>query len=114
MVQFLEGSLGFQVSTERGIPVCSRAERKPVRGSGGGFGRGAAHLAAAGAGVAALLEAGTGGVAGVSEGGGGGVDMVVAMDASCKELKLLKSQLYKWSTILARLDILIRPDWKNT
>lgn len=108
MVQFLEGSLGFQVSTERGIPVCSRAERKPVRGSGGGLGRGAAGLAAAEAGVAGPLGAGTGGVAGVAGGGEGGVDMVVAMDASYKELKLLKSPCTSGQQFWARLDILIR------
>jgi len=37
MDQFRDGNLGFQVKTERGIPVCSSADAKPVKGLIGGL-----------------------------------------------------------------------------
>jgi hypothetical protein len=37
MDQFRDGNLGFHVRMERGIPVCSRADWKPVRGGRGGL-----------------------------------------------------------------------------
>jgi hypothetical protein len=37
MDQFRDGNLGFHVKTERGIPVCSRADWNPVKGLRGGL-----------------------------------------------------------------------------
>jgi len=68
IVQFREGSRGFQVRIERGIPVCSREERKPVEGGFGG-GEDGGWGAEVGAGV---LEVGGEGVERALEIGGGG------------------------------------------
>jgi len=49
MDQFRDGNLGFQVKTERGIPVCSNADWKPVSGGNAGLEDDAADAAGPGA-----------------------------------------------------------------
>lgn len=75
--QFLEGSLGFHVRTERGIPVCSRTENE--LGMGFGFGFVFGDMDEGGfASIGGTGPVGCGGGTGAEEGGGvlgGGVDI---------------------------------------
>jgi hypothetical protein len=61
MVQFREGRRGFHRRTERGMPVCSKEERKPVTGALDEEATGVVALDEEGAGSESALHGGRGG-----------------------------------------------------